>query len=142
MPGVSGTGAPIGLRFLDPGGSRTRALLPTGQPRDKLSPPSGKEIEASLVDATNPVVFVRADDFGLKGNESVETIESDAELMRTLDVIRRAGSVEMGLSERPETAKLANPKIALVAPPLPFQASNGMTYPKFSIFDKRDLVRC
>ncbi len=128
VPGVSGTGAPICLRFLDPGGSRTGALLPTGQSRDRLALPTGKEVDASLVDASNPVVFVRADDFGLNGNESAEAIEADTELMQTLDAIRRAGSVAMGLSKHPETANLANPKIALVATPQRFQATNGTTF--------------
>ena len=36
IPGVSGTGAPIALEYLDPGGSRTTGLLPTGNPIDRL----------------------------------------------------------------------------------------------------------
>ncbi|MCI4664920.1 MAG: hypothetical protein MRY74_09385 [Neomegalonema sp.] len=128
IPGVSGTGARIGLRFLDPAGSRSKALLPTGQAIDRLSLASGETVEASLVDATNPVVFMRADAFGLKGDEPVDAIESDRDLMQKLEELRRAGSVAMGLSDDLRTAKHANPKIALVASPREFVASNGQTF--------------
>src|SRR5439155_916271 len=60
LAGVPGRGARIALDFLDPGGAGTGRLLPTGRPRDLVD-----GVEASLVDATNPVVFVRAKDLGL-----------------------------------------------------------------------------
>ena len=43
IPGVAGTGAPIRLDFLDPGGARTGRLLPTGNPVDEveLEAPAG-----------------------------------------------------------------------------------------------------
>ncbi len=128
IPGVSGTGARIGLRFIDPAGSRTDALLPTGNACDQLTLPGGDPIEASLVDATNPVIFVRAGDLGLQGTETPEAIESNNELMQQLENIRRAGSVAMGLSASEESTILANPKIAVVAPPLKFKAINGETF--------------
>src|SRR5207247_7669961 len=62
LAGVPGRSAPIALDFLDPGGAGSGRLLPTGNPRDVVD-----GIEASLVDATNPVVFVRAKDLGLAG---------------------------------------------------------------------------
>lgn len=128
IPGVEGTGAPIALRFLDPAGSRTSGLLPTGRATDRLTVPSGEQFEANLVDATNPVVFVRANGLGLTGNETTEAIEGNRRVMVLLEDIRRAGSVAMGLSENPDTATLANPKVAMIAPPMPFQASNGSMY--------------
>lgn len=133
IAGVSGTGAPIGLRFLDPAGSRTRGLLPTGQAIDRLTLLSGERIDASLVDATNPVVFVCAHDLDLEGNETVAAIEGNRDLMERLECIRRAGSVAMGLSGSSETAGLANPKIAVVAPPLKSQVGNG------EIVEARDM---
>src|SRR5207248_7312982 len=65
LPGVPGRGARIALDFLDPGGAVTGKLLPTGHARDVVD-----GVEASLVDATNPIVFVRARDLGLTGAES------------------------------------------------------------------------
>src|SRR5699024_3646201 len=39
IPGVSGTGSPIRLDFVDPGGATTQKLLPTGQVTDQLDVP-------------------------------------------------------------------------------------------------------
>ena len=62
LPGVAGRGARIALDFVEPGGARTGQLLPTGRAVDAV-----EGVSASLVDATNPVVFVRAKDLGLDG---------------------------------------------------------------------------
>src|SRR5688572_27107743 len=59
LAGVAGRGARIALDFLDPGGAGTGRLLPTGNARDVID-----GLDASLVDATNPLVFVRAKDLG------------------------------------------------------------------------------
>ncbi len=58
LDGVAGTGAPIRLEFMAPGGARTGKLLPTGRAVDTLDIPGLGRIEASLVDAANPCVFV------------------------------------------------------------------------------------
>jgi len=128
IPGVSGAGAKIGLRFIDPAGSRTAALLPTGNATDKLTLSTGDRIEASLVDATNPVIFVRAADVGLEGTEYPEAIENMPVVMQQLEDIRRTGSVAMQLSDKHDSAKPANPKIAVVASPMKYQAINGDNY--------------
>jgi 2-methylaconitate cis-trans-isomerase PrpF len=70
IDGVSGTGAPVRLAFLDPGGATTGRLLPTGQAIDLLTPPAQSPIRVSLVDAANPVVFLAATDLGLEGDET------------------------------------------------------------------------
>src|SRR6476661_7374924 len=57
LPGVAGLGARIALDFLEPGGARTGRLLPSGRTREMIA-----GVEASMVDATNPMVFVRAKD--------------------------------------------------------------------------------
>ena len=60
IPGVAGTGAPVRLDFLAPGGATTGRLLPTGKPTDRLDLPDIGSIEVSLVDAANACVFVHA----------------------------------------------------------------------------------
>ena len=70
LDGVPGTGARIALDFLDPGGAVTGQLLPTGRAQDTLEVPGLAAIAASLVDATNPMVFVRAKDLGLDGHRA------------------------------------------------------------------------
>jgi hypothetical protein len=114
LPGVPGRGARITLDFLDPGGAVTGRLLPTGSPRDEI-----EGVAASLVDATNPAVFVRAADLGLSGAETPEALDADAALLARLERIRAAAAAAMGMAPDPATAterSPAVPKIALVAP--------------------------
>lgn len=119
IPGVAGTGAPLRLDFLDPGGASTGHLLPTGNVVDVLDVPGLGKIEASLVDASNACVFVCAADVGLKGTESPTQLEDDSALMQRLSAIRIEASLRMGLAADAEEAarRTAVPFIAVVAPP-------------------------
>src|SRR5271165_2611783 len=96
IPGVAGTGAPVRLDFLAPGGATTGKLLPTGRPTDRLDVPGVGPIDVSLVDAANACVFVRAGDLGLTGRELPEELERDLALLDRLQSIRRAASIAMG----------------------------------------------
>ena len=122
IPGVDGRGAPVRLDFLDPGGASTGSLLPTGNVADTLDVPGYGPIQASMIDASNACVFVRAADLGLTGKETPAAIEEDAALMRRLAAIRIAASLRMGLArdEAEAAAKTAIPFIGFVAPPAPF----------------------
>lgn len=118
IAGVSGTGAPIRMDFLDPGGAATGRLLPTGAPVDTLSLPDGTTVQASIIDASNLCVFVRAADLGLAGTELPTELRGRVAQMARLEEIRAAAAVAAGVAE---TAKEAMrrlhvvPKIALVA---------------------------
>ena len=127
IPGVSGSGSKISLKFFDPGGATTGKLLPTGNTIDILEVPGEGALEMSLVDATTGVVFTEAKRFGLKGTETVAEIESDGKLMTRLEQARRVAAMHMGLAERPEDSALGNPKICLVAPSQPFSTLSGET---------------
>ena len=122
IPGVAGTGAPVRLDFVNPGGATTGKLLPTGNVLDTFFIPGHGEFAASMVDASHPTVFVRAADFGLIGTESPDEIEADEKLMALLDIVRRRAGVIMGLGETPEAVELMSPRIALVASPQAFTA--------------------
>jgi 2-methylaconitate isomerase len=98
LPGVAGSGAAIRLAFLDPAGAATGRLLPTGNVRDRLTLASGEVLEASLVDAANPTVFVAAADLGLQGNETPQALTADEATMARLEEIRVAAAVTMGLA--------------------------------------------
>jgi 2-methylaconitate cis-trans-isomerase PrpF len=119
IPGVEGTGAPVRLDFLDPGGAITGALLPTGNVCEPLAVPGVGTFEVSMIDASNPCVFVAARDLGLSGTEMPAEIECDAALMHKLGAIRLAASLAMGVSRTEEEAqrKTAVPFIGFVAPP-------------------------
>ena len=139
LPGVPGTGARLALEFLDPGGAVTGRLLPTGRAREILELPGLGPITVSLVDATNPVVFVRAKDLGLEGTERPETLDAQLDLAVRLEAIRGAAAERMGLvadAAQAATLSPAVPKIAVVAPPAPFQALDGTPVPAAAV----DLV--
>ena len=115
LAGVAGRGARIALDFFDPGGAGTGRLLPTGAARETID-----GLDASLVDATNPVVFVRAKDLGLAGTETPQAIDADRALSARLEAIRSEAARRMGI---PGSA--AQPKIAMVAPATAFTALDG-----------------
>jgi 2-methylaconitate cis-trans-isomerase PrpF len=112
LPGVAGLGARIALDFVEPGGAGTGRLLPSGKTRETID-----GIEASLVDASIPMVFVRARDLGLSGTETPQAIDGDKALGDRLEKIRVAASHLMGI---PGSA--ATPKIAMVTAPVEYTA--------------------
>ena len=117
IPGVSGTGSPVRLEFLQPGGATTGKLLPTGNVTDVLDVPGVGKLTVSMVDAANATVFVRAADLGLKGTEMPDALEGNAEIMKKLGAIRIAASVAMGITKTPEDAakKSAVPFVGFIA---------------------------
>jgi 2-methylaconitate isomerase len=131
IPGVAGTGAPVRLDFLSPGGAATGRLLPTGNVRDWLEVPGVGSIEASLIDAAKPCVLVRAHDLGLLGSELPEALDINAALLDRLERIRRAGAVAMGLAASVEEARQSkgSPAIGFVAPAMDATTLSGETIP-------------
>lgn len=127
IDGVGGQGAPVRLEFVDPGGARTGRLLPTGRAYDHFDIPGLGVIEASLVDATNPCVFVATDSVGQDGSEMPDALESDAVFLERMEAIRCAASVAMGLA--PDLAAAANipsvPKVAMIVPPRQMTTLSG-----------------
>jgi len=120
IPGVSGCGAAIRLEFLDPDGTRSGALLPTGNAVDVLDTLALGPLRASLVDAANPCVFVAAKDVGLEGNELPATLDADPRSLNLLEEIRAAAGVRLGLGDNPQSVtelSRSSPKVAVVAPP-------------------------
>lgn len=120
IPGVAGSGAPVRLDFIQPGGATTGKLLPTGQVRDRIEVPGVGTLDVSMVDAANACVFVRAADIGLSGTELPDELERNTDLMARLMAIREAASVAMGIAESVDAARRisAVPYIGFVAPPV------------------------
>jgi 2-methylaconitate cis-trans-isomerase PrpF len=127
LDGVAGSGAPVRLDFMDPGGATTGRLLPTGNPVDALRTKDGGEVQASLIDAANPFIFVAADSLGLAGTELPDALDAAPGLLERLEQIRREGAVAMGLAPDPAGAAASIPKIALVAAPAEAPTLSGRT---------------
>ncbi len=120
IPGVAGSGAPIRLDFLQPGGAITGRLLPTGNVTDRLEVTGLGPIDVSIVDAGAACVFVRAADVGLTGTELPEALDTNHAVLERLQAIRRAGAIAMGLAkdEQQAAANIGIPAIGFVAPPM------------------------
>ncbi len=118
IPGVSGSGAPIRLDFVQPGGATTGKLLPTGHVLERLEVPGLGTIEASMIDAANAAVFVRARDVGLTGLELPDELEARPDMLALLDAIRVQASVRMGIAPNEEEARRVTivPFVAIVSP--------------------------
>ena len=128
LQGVAGSGAPVRLEFLDPGGAITGRLLPTGQTSDVLDVPGLGEVTVSIVDATTAVAFVRAEDVGLSGSELPDALEANPAALDRLQAIRAAAAVRLGMTEDFEAERRAarnRPFIAVVAPPLEARSLSG-----------------
>jgi 2-methylaconitate cis-trans-isomerase PrpF len=128
LDGVAGTGAPIRLEFVEPGGAKTGKLLPTGKAADMLEVQGLGRVPASMVDAANPCVFVPAHAIGASATELPTEIERDPKLLGRLEAIRRAASVAMGIAPDLEKAGgLSVPFVAFVAPPVAMHVLSGRT---------------
>ena len=132
LPGVPGGGAAIQLDFVEPGGSVTGHLLPTGNPRDILEVPGVGSIEVSIVDAANPLVFVRWEDLGLRGVESPDEIDARADLLERIERVRAQAGVVAGIVETSEEATLTSPsvpKLTFVGAPRDYHRTDGSLQP-------------
>jgi 2-methylaconitate cis-trans-isomerase PrpF len=120
LQGVAGTGSPIRMAFLDPGGAVTGKLLPTGSVRDTLEVPGLGTLQVSFVDAGNPLVFVAAEALGLEGTESPVQLEGNSALIARFEDIRVAAAVRMGIVATEEEArtKVRNlPQVSVLSTP-------------------------
>lgn len=112
IDGVAGSGAPIQLDFVDPAGSKTGKLLPTGILKDTFD-----GVEATCIDVANPCVFVKAEDLGVSGTLRPDEITNTPDLLKRLDSIRRQAGARMGLASTPESVPGSVPKIGIVSTP-------------------------
>ncbi|MFN8633717.1 MAG: PrpF domain-containing protein [Chloroflexota bacterium] len=139
IDGVPGPAARIALEFLEPGGSLGKGLLPTGKVRETIALADGRSFEVSLVDAANPLVFVRAADLGSDATERPDEVDANKPLHATLEEIRDHAAVLLGFAPDAATAHekaKAQPKVMMVAPPKGYRTTGGVDLPA----DRIDLT--
>jgi 2-methylaconitate cis-trans-isomerase PrpF len=132
IDGVPGPGARIALEFLEPGGSLGQGVLPTGQVRQQVTLADGRSFEVSVVDAANPLVFVRAADLGSDATERPEEVDANLPLLAALEEIRDHAAVLLGMAPDAATARVkakAQPKVMMVAPPAAYRTTGGVDQP-------------
>ncbi len=119
IDGVPGTGAEISIDFSQTAGAKTGKLLPTGNVKDKVQVTGVGELVVSIVDAANPMVFVKAKDLGLSGIETPEEIDNNQEMLRILEEIRAKAAEKIGMVDdwtKATEKSPAFPMIAFVSP--------------------------
>ena len=114
LQGVAGTGAPVCLEFIDPGGAVTGSFLPTGNVIDVIEVDGVGKVDVSIVDAGNPCVFVDATVLGVRGTETPMEIDSMVDVMAKLESIRAHVAVLMGLVGKAKDAAQFSPSLPFV----------------------------
>jgi len=128
MSGMPATGTLVELTFLDPAGTASDCLLPTGKAVDFLQLPEGRTIPASIIDSGALYVFVRAEDAGLPYAASSKDLQSHADTMNILEYLRGQAAVLVGLAKSPAEARLISgdiPKLAFVSPPSDYRTEGS-----------------
>jgi 2-methylaconitate isomerase len=129
LDGVTFPAAEIQLEFIDPSddGEGGGAMFPTGSLVDTLDVPGIGTVEATMINAGIPTIFLRAADLGYTGTELQGAINEDKAALAKFEAIRAAGALRMGLiSDVSEAAtRQHTPKVAFVAPPAEHVTSSG-----------------
>jgi Uncharacterized protein conserved in bacteria len=121
VPGVVGTGVPVGLRFLAPFSRKGRPTLPTGEPLQAITA-AGRRGRLSIVDAGAICAVLDAESIGMRGDASIDAVARQLDL---LIAFRRHASLAAGLSRTLEEAADAVPKVGIVASPADYLTTEG-----------------
>jgi len=130
LDGVTFPAAEVQLEFLDPAAEEdgaAGAMFPTGNLVDELDVPGVGKLQATMINAGIPTVFVNALDIGFTGTELQDAINSDAKVLAMFETIRAHGALRMGLIANIEEAERRQhtPKVAFVGQPVDYTASSG-----------------
>ena len=127
LDGVTFPAAEVLLEFMDPADSGDGAMFPTGELIDTLDIPDLGSLEATLINAGIPTIFLRAEALGLTGLELQDDINNDADRLTQFETIRAIGAMKMGLITDLAEAETRQhtPKIAFVTRASDYVASSG-----------------
>jgi probable AcnD-accessory protein PrpF len=131
LDGVTFPAAEVQLEFLDPAeegdGDGGGAMFPTGRLVDALEVPGVGTLEATMINAGIPTIFVNAEAIGYTGTELQDAINNDAKALARFETIRAHGAIRMGLIKGVEEAakRQHTPKVAFVAKPTDYVSSSG-----------------
>jgi len=130
LDGVTFPAAEIPVEFMQPADGEG-LLFPTGNLVDDLELPEGlvksRSIQATLINAGIPTIFMRASALGYTGTELQDDINNDEKALARFELIRAYGALKMGLIDNLEDAanRQHTPKIAFVTEPVSYIASSG-----------------
>jgi len=131
LDGVTFPAAEVQLEFIYPAdegdGDGGGAMFPTGRLVDDLDVPGVGTLQATMINAGIPTIFVNADAIGYRGTELQDAINNDAQALAKFESIRAHGAIRMGLIKSVDEAakRQHTPKVAFVARPADYVASSG-----------------
>lgn len=147
IPGVPNPGSELRCAYLDPAGSMTGRLFPSGRRRDELDVPAMADlplsvpfrVEATLIDSANPFVFVAETALPRLGSGP----GAEAQRHQQVEQLRRVAAVAMGLAPSLEAAAQTRgtPKAAMLSSPAPGEDADirvqaysmGKPHPSFQL---------
>ena len=120
IPGVMGAFPGVELSLRNPIGAKTGQLLPTGAAKDVID-----GLEVSCVDVAVPMVILKAEQLGLAGDESIDSLNANKTLIERLRSVWIQAGLKMGLKTKsgvPMTAEQLAvsetiPKVCFVSKP-------------------------
>ncbi|VXB18396.1 2-methylaconitate cis-trans isomerase PrpF [Massilia sp. 9I] len=130
LDGVTFPAAEVQLEFLDPAAEEEGAggsMFPTGNLVDELDVPGVGRLQATMINAGIPTIFVNAEAIGYNGTELQEAINGDPRALAMFETIRAHGALRMGLIASIEEAakRQHTPKVAFVAKAANYVSSSG-----------------
>jgi 2-methylaconitate isomerase len=130
LDGVTFPAAEVQLEFMDPAADEDGAggaMFPTGNLVDDLEVPGVGTLQATMINAGIPTIFINAEAIGYSGAELQDAINSDAKALAMFETIRAHGALRMGLIKHVDDAvkRQHTPKVAFVAKPADYVASSG-----------------
>jgi hypothetical protein len=134
LDGVAFASSEIKVQFLNPS-PENENMFPTGNKVDTLQVDGIGEIQATMINAGIPTIFVNAEEIGYTGVELQSDINSSDDKLAFFEQLRIAGALKMGLITDPVEAKTRQhtPKIAFVSAPQDYISSSGETVNKQDI---------
>ena len=126
--GVPGTGVALEVEFFDPAGGVTGKLLPTGRVKDLIDLGGKGQFTVSIVDAVTPVVYMRAEELGLKGTELPVEVEAMPKVLALMEAVRSKAAELSGIVGKADEAtekSPAFPKIGFVSAPQDYVNPEG-----------------
>jgi len=131
IDGVPGTAAPIQVLFVEPGGSKTGKLFPTGKKQEIIEMPDGSSLSATIIDCANPVIILRAQDLGIKGTELLE-LNNNKAAMAYIETARGIAAEKFGFVKTWQEAadkSTSIPKVCIISPPQDYINIEGVPVP-------------
>ncbi|KQX86646.1 2-methylaconitate cis-trans isomerase PrpF [Variovorax sp. Root473] len=131
LDGVTFPAAEVQLEFMDPAAEEEDgaggAMFQTGNLIDDLEVPGLGTLQATMINAGIPTVFVNAEALGYTGTELQDAVNGDAAALARFEAIRAHGALRMGLIRTLDEAasRQHTPKVAFVAKPAGYTASSG-----------------